>query len=211
MSDYFALLDEPRRPWLNVDLLKAKFLACSVPVHPDRCHAASPDEQRTAQQRFAEFNAAYCALADPKERLLHLLTLEQGAPPRNVQRLPPGTMDLFAEIGQACREVDQFLAASVPENSPMLKLQRFQKGLAWAETLRALEHKVQAQRETLLHELKTLNPVWEGAPPLGDPSRPAVLALDRLEVTYRRLSYLSRWAEQLRERSVTLSLPTGSL
>jgi len=36
MTDYFALLDEPRRPWLDVSSLKQKFLARSSEVHPDR-------------------------------------------------------------------------------------------------------------------------------------------------------------------------------
>ena len=36
MADYFALLDEPRRPWLDPEELKAKFHALTATVHPDR-------------------------------------------------------------------------------------------------------------------------------------------------------------------------------
>ena len=48
MSDDFALLDEPRRPWIDAELLKSKFLRLSTAVHPDRFHAATEDEKRAA-------------------------------------------------------------------------------------------------------------------------------------------------------------------
>ena len=35
MTDYFNLLSEPRRPWLNPEALKQKFLNLSAEVHPD--------------------------------------------------------------------------------------------------------------------------------------------------------------------------------
>jgi hypothetical protein len=40
MQDAFALLNEPRRPWLEAEALKQKFLALSSAVHPDRVSAA---------------------------------------------------------------------------------------------------------------------------------------------------------------------------
>jgi hypothetical protein len=46
--------------------------------------------------------------ARAQERLLHLLELELGSRPRDVQRIPSGTMDLFVEVGQVCHEVDRF-------------------------------------------------------------------------------------------------------
>src|SRR5438445_2111306 len=100
MTDYFALLDEPRRPWLDPEVLKARFLALTAEVHPDRVHGATETEKRTANQRYADLNAAYNCLREPKERLLHLLELERGKKPEEVQKIPAGMMDLFAEIGQ---------------------------------------------------------------------------------------------------------------
>ena len=40
MTDAFALLSEPRRPWLDAEALKARFLPLSAAVHPDRVHSA---------------------------------------------------------------------------------------------------------------------------------------------------------------------------
>jgi TPR repeat protein len=40
MNYAFALLSEPRRPWLDAEPLKQRFLARSNEVHPDRVHSA---------------------------------------------------------------------------------------------------------------------------------------------------------------------------
>lgn len=73
MTDYFVLLGEQRRPWLDPDSLKRKFLALSAELHPDRFHGADDAEKRSAQQGYAELNQAYNCLRRPKERLRHLL------------------------------------------------------------------------------------------------------------------------------------------
>ena len=78
MADYFALLDEPRRPWLDPEILKDKFHALAATVHPDRVHRASEPEKQEANQRYAELNAAYRCLREPTKRLRHLLELERG-------------------------------------------------------------------------------------------------------------------------------------
>src|SRR6266436_5956888 len=69
MNDYFAVLNEGRRPWIDPDLLKQKFLTLSAQVHPDRVHNASEAEKRSAQQRYTDLNSAYNCLRDSKARL----------------------------------------------------------------------------------------------------------------------------------------------
>ncbi len=204
--DYFALLDEPRQPWLEPEALKTKFLALSAQAHPDRVHGAEAAERQAANARFALLNAAYKALRDPKERLLHLLELELGAQPKDVQRIPPGTIDLFVQVGQTCREVDAFLAARARVNSPLAKVQMFERGMAWTDNLTALRQDLDRQRHALLGELRQLNDLWAAAPPPGSPARRAALPLERLEAVYRLLSYLGRWTDQLQERTVQLAL-----
>ena len=205
MSDCFALLNEPRRPCLDADALKAKFLRLSSEVHPDRVYAASAAEKEKAGQRFAELNAAYNILREPKERLLHLLELETGARPKDVQRIPPGTMDLFVEIGQICRDVDSFLAERSKATSPLLKVQLFARCQEWTEQLLALQEKVNAKRKALAAELQAMNQNWEKAGRLTGEPRQNALALERLEQLYRVFSYVARWTEQIQERVVQLS------
>lgn len=206
MPDNFALLDEPRRPWLDVESLKQKFLTRSAEVHPDRVHAASDAEKQAATRRYAELNAAHACLRETKDRLWHLLQLEMDAKPADIQRIPPGTMDLFVEVGQLCQAIDQFLAERNRVTSPMLRVQVFERGLEWTEKINALESRIREMRRTVEDEMRELNVAWEAAPPPGDPQRAKALPLDRLETLYRRTSFLSRWHQQLQERAVQLAV-----
>jgi DnaJ-domain-containing protein 1 len=205
MADSFALLSEPRRPWLDAEALKAKYLPLSAEVHPDRFHSASEAERQQATARYAELNAAHNTLREPRDRLLHLLELELGAKPKDVQRIPPGTMDLFVEVGQICRDVDAFLAQRGNVTSPLLKVQMFERGMEWADKLQALLQRINAKRDELTGELQQMNAVWESAPAIGSPERVAALPLERLEQIYRVFSYIARWSEQVQERNVQLA------
>ncbi len=204
--DAFALLGEPRRPWLDPERLKESFRALSNASHPDRVHGAPEAERAAATARYAELNAAYQLLREPKDRLVHLYELEAGQPPKDIQRIPPGTMDLFVEIGQLCRDCDSHLGQQSGVTSPMLKLKALQASLEWAEKLTRLQQLVNARRDELTEELKPLNSVWNRAPAVGSVGRATALPLERLEQIYRTLSYTTRWTEQLQERLVQLAI-----
>jgi hypothetical protein len=201
MTDYFALLDEPRRPWLDTDALKQKFLARSAAAHPDKIHSASDAEKAGAAKSFAELNSAYNCLAEPKSRLLHLLELELGARPKDIQQIPAGLADLFAEVATACRSADGFLAERAKVTSPLLQVQFFERGQAWVDKLNALQKELNHRRERLTGELKALDEKWAGA---DAASRHEMLPA--LEELYRLFSYFNRWNGQIQERVVQLSL-----
>lgn len=206
MTDAFAILSEPRRPWLDADVLKARYLPLATAVHPDRVHGASESEKAAAAERYAALDSAFNILREPRERLLHLLELEAGAKPGDIQRIPPGTMDLFVEVGQTCRDADAFLAKKSTATSPMLKLRLMQEGLDRADTLMALQGRVNLLRDGLAAELQGMGALWDAAPAIGVPDRRAALPLERLEQVYRVMSYVARWTEQLQERLVQLSM-----
>jgi curved DNA-binding protein CbpA len=200
MTDCFELLQEPRRPWLDADALKARFLELSAATHPDRFHGGTESELAQANTRSAELNVAYNTLKESRDRLFHLLELERGAPSRDIQRIPAGTMDLFVEIGQTCRDADTFLATTPNSDSPMLKLQRMRQALEWSDRLMALQRQVNTRREALETTLRNLNAAWESAPPVSSPDRMVQLPLESLEEAARAMSYVSRWTSQLQER-----------
>lgn len=206
MTDNFSLLNETRRPWLDQDALKSRFLSLSSEVHPDRLHNASPSDKAAANKRYAELNAAYNCLREPKDRLAHLLELESGAPLKDVQRIPPGTMDLFMEVGQICRDVDTFLASRAKETSPLLKIRFFEKGIEWTDKLNHLQQQINSKRDALFEELKSFDESWAKAPAIGSPERKGSLPLARLEEICRGLSYVARWNGQISERSVQLAV-----
>src|ERR1035437_8647100 len=153
MTDHFALLNEPRRPWLDADLLKQKFLALASDAHPDRIHGASESEKAEVTQSYAQLNAAFNCLAEPKLRLLHLLELELGAKPKDIQQIPTALADLFAEVATNCRSVDGFLAEKSKAASPLLQVQLFERGQDWVEKLNLLQRKLNELREKLMGEL----------------------------------------------------------
>lgn len=200
MTDCFELLQEPRRPWLEAEALKARFLELSAAAHPDRVHGGTESERAQANARSAELNAAYNTLRESRDRLFHLLELERGAASRDIQRIPAGTMDLFVEIGQSCRDADTFLATNPNSESPMLKLQRMRQALEWSDRLMALQRQVNLRREALETTLRGLNAAWESAPPPSAPDRKNHLPLESLEEAARAMSYVSRWTSQLQER-----------
>ena len=196
VPDHFALFDEPRRPWLDAEVLKTKFLTLSSTTHPDRFHNASDTEKQAANTRFQSLNAAYNCLREPKERLQHLLTLERGAKPAEVHAILPGTADLFLEIGQLCRSVDTFLAEKDRASSSLLKAQLFQQAADWSDRIAALQKKIGGQREEADVTLRAMDAEWQTG----------ARSLDQLEQIFHRLSYLTRWQQQLQERFVRLAL-----
>ena len=78
MIDYFALLDQPRAPWLDLDELKNTYYQKTLQAHPDAQTTRARADATDAT--FASLNEAYQVLQDPKRRLHHLLSLEGAAP-----------------------------------------------------------------------------------------------------------------------------------
>jgi DnaJ-domain-containing protein 1 len=203
--DNFAALDQPRQPWIDPDALKARFLELSAQSHPDRVHTANAEERAAASRRYAEFNAAYNCLREARDRVQHLLELELGAPPANVKDIAAGTMDLFVEVGQACREADRIVAARAKAASPLLQAQWLEPAMGWADKLGELQRRIHLRRDQLSAELREMNAAWKSAPPPGSTGRASALPLRRLEEIGRDLSYLTRWSGQLQERVAQLS------
>ncbi len=200
MSDYFSLLNETRRPWLDGDLLKQKFHTLSGGLHPDKIHSAGEAEKASAAKKFAELNAAYHCLTDPKLRLLHLLELELGAKPKDIQQIPAALADLFAEVSGVCRDADGFLAEKAKVTSPLLQVQLFERGQDWVEKLNILQRKLNELREQVSGRLKSLDEKWMAADAVARRE-----ILPKLEELYRLFGYFNRWNNQIQERVVQLS------
>lgn len=200
MTDYFALLDEPRRPWLEPEALKTKFLKLAAEIHPDRKHGAGKIEKAAANRSYAELNAAFNCLAEPKLRLLHLLELERGAKPKDIQQIPSVLADLFAEVAASRQNADNVLNEKDKAISPMLQVRLFERSQEQVEQLRALQTRLAGWHDKLVEELKLLDASWVS--PTGD----RTTGLNRLEELYRLFAYFNRWNNQIQERIVRLSL-----
>jgi hypothetical protein len=197
MTDYFGLLGEARRPWIDPERLKQKFLALSTESHPDRLHEAGLDQKQEAQERYTELNAAFQCLREPKDRLRHLVELERGAKPEQLHRIPPDLMDFALAVGEACRRADALLAEHSRTTSPLLRVGLFERAQEETLKLKALQEQLEVRRSALLSQVQALDGRWSAEDHAG--------MLAELESLYRLLSYCERSAGQLRERIAQLS------
>ena len=181
-------------------MLKQKFLALAAEAHPDRVHNASESEKAAVTQRYAQLNAAYNCLAEPKLRLLHLLELELGAKPKDIQQIPTALADLFAEVANSCRNADGFLVEKNKATSPLVQLQLFERGQDWMEKLNGLQRKLNELREQVTDKLESLDALWISADAIARRE-----ILPKLEELYRLFGYFNRWNNQIQERVVQLS------
>ena len=200
MKDPFALLGVPRRPWIDPNLLKQKFLSLSADSHPDRLHHANEAQKRTAQNQFTDLNAAYQSLLDHRERLLCLSELEFGKRTPEVQNIPAELMSLFLEVGKLCRDADAFLRQKAEQTSPLLKVQLFERAQHCIEGLRALQQEVTRSSGALLAEVKQLDSGWEELVAAEKQPR-----LQRLHEIAGLINYFKKWNAQIQERIVQLS------
>jgi hypothetical protein len=139
-------------------------------------------------------NRAYQTLADPRARLLALYELTKGEKPRDVQRIPPGTMDLFIEVGQTCQQLDKFLERKRAAGGMLERAALISEEFILQDSLAALRVKLEALGVTLENDLAALDARWRA----GDKD------LNALEAVYRKFSYLARWRQQLEEREIAL-------
>jgi curved DNA-binding protein CbpA len=194
--DHFALLAEPRRPWLDAEALKSKFHTLSAEVHPDRVHEAAPAEKLAAQQRYTDLNAAYQCLREPRSRIRHLLELELGAKPSDLTNIPEDLMNLFFAVGKQMRETDALLTEKAAATSPLLKVELFERAQAAVPALHELQQQIAARRDLILAQLQAVDACW--GPTSPHPT-------DELLTIWRWLSFYDRWLGQLHERVAQLS------
>jgi len=156
----FAVFGLDPAPALDGDALKDQFAKLTAEQHPDKFQQAGEAAHAEADARYAASNRAYQTLIDPRARLLALYELTKGEKPRDVQRIPPGTMDLFVEVGQACRSLDEFLERKRAATGRLEKAGLATEELTLQDTLMTLGGKLGALGTTLEEELAKLDARW---------------------------------------------------
>ena len=203
MEDHFARLTIPRRPWLDVEELKQRFHELSTEVHPDKSKNDTVKSKAALEQEFAEVNAAHQCLINTKTRVRHLIKLELGQAPENVQSIPTKMTDWFMEIGAICRKVDVFLTKKEQQDSPMLQAGLMGEGMELHHEVAELHQKLQTELAKIDDSLKALNSDWERLDGVID-GRATRLPLVKLDALGQRLSFWVKWRAQLGERSSRL-------
>lgn len=188
-EDFFALLGEPRRPWLDPEDIKEKFHELSRTAHPDQ-----QTENRTD---FARLNQAQTVLRDPKARLRHLLELEfphvRLSGPASV---PRELADLFAPIHGLLQAIDALLAKKTAASSALAKALLAREEFSLREKAEARLEELESFHAAAVAELQAFDAEWKER--LHDAGR--------LHDFYQRFAYLSRWSGQTRERLFELGM-----
>jgi DnaJ-domain-containing protein 1 len=190
----FAVFELEPGPALDTEALKQRFARATAESHPDKFAQSAEAERQAVGERYAALNQAYQVLIDPRARLLALYELTKGEKPRDVQRIPPGTMDLFKEVGEMCRELDAFLARKAATTGRLERAGLVSEELVLQDALTALRMKLEAFGATVETEIAALDARWRA----GDKD------INALEAVYRKYSYLARWRQQLEEREIEL-------
>jgi curved DNA-binding protein CbpA len=189
MTDYFVLLGQPRAPWLDPAALKEAFHRQTLQSHPD---TATPDREND----FAQLNEAYQVLRDPKRRLHHLLSLENGAPPSANQSIPQELQELFLLIGALTQGAnalhEKIRTASNALSRSLLKPQIVEL----EKEVSDLRRKVRELIEPANVQLREINSAWQ------NDRAGQTAALTNLYFTF---AYLGRWSAQLDELAFQLS------
>jgi curved DNA-binding protein CbpA len=196
MIDYFAVLQEPRRPWLDPEQLKERYQQLTLIAHPDRSLADAIKRQAdTLPYSFVAITEAYRVLSNPARRLGHLLTLD-GQDLDSAKSRPNDLIELFGRVGAFTHETDallkKFSASSSAVARSVLQPQIVNEQKAVAKLLNELEALCSSAED----ELRRADALWEE-------QRERVV--EDLKSLHHRFAYLARWMDQLRERQFQLS------
>jgi curved DNA-binding protein CbpA len=195
MIDYFALLQQPHRPWLDPDELKQKYQELTLATHPDR--QATQVNPENASSHFASINEAYRVLSNPRLRLQHLLSLEGIQAASGTQPPPEEFTDLFLSAGALIHEIDRVLEKAREAENALSKSLLRSEILDKQKRARAIADQMQQLYESVLQELRTEDERW---------NEERATVLTRLPDLQGRLTYLKRWIEQIEERQFQLSV-----
>lgn len=182
MPDHFAILAQPRRPWLDAEALKDAFHRATAQEHPDVAGGSG--------ENAAALNAAYAVLRDPATRLRHLLALEWPDCAASPTSIPATLADFFGRIA-TLRQTGAVLAK---------KEAAAQSPLAWAllagdraahrRDLQTALAELVAAEAAAQADLRSVDAMWDRR----DTTTPALLA-----AAQQQFSFLAKWQAQLRE------------
>src|SRR5271167_3279756 len=104
--DYFSVFALPRKLWIEMAALEAKFLQLSWKLHPDNFVNASEAEREASLKRSSELNDAYRTLREPVARIEYLLAIEGARKEgEHKQQAPPELLEEVFELNESLDEL----------------------------------------------------------------------------------------------------------
>lgn len=183
MTSYFALLGLEARPWLDPGELKERYHAITMAEHPD----VAPE---TGAGRFAEVNRAYQTLADPAQRLRHLMELECTGAATRGQAVPEEIAPLFPQVAETRQGLDVFLKKYAAASGPLAKALLAQEQYAVLDRLETTLIAVQDAQAASLRRLREADALWDEA---------RAEAVAQLPGIWQGLAFTTKWLASMRE------------
>jgi DnaJ-domain-containing protein 1 len=190
MTDHFAAFGERPRLWLDPEALKEKFLRLSGETHPDKFQ--EPVEKAEAAHRFAELNSSYNTLRQTRSRLVHFLELNGIRSGPQIQDVPAGVTDFFRPMSELSRRTDELLKQRAAANSPMLKVQLFERSLDLTSEIQEVQTRIIERIRGIEQEIRKLD-LSLNVGSTRDEFIPAIQA------AAAALGFLERWNAQLQQ------------
>ncbi|GAC1625593.1 MAG: co-chaperone HscB [Candidatus Acidiferrum sp.] len=140
--DYFALFGMPRKLWIEMNGLEAKYLQLSWKLHPDNFVNASEQERELSLERSSELNDAYRTLREPVARVEYLLAIEgMRKEGENKQQVPPELLEEVFELNESLDELRDAKSGGGDTATLKAKLEAAQKH--FQEKLREVDGQLQ--------------------------------------------------------------------
>ena len=199
MTDHFAVLGQPRRPWLDPNGLKREYQRLASEHHPDRKNLGTDSSSRPGESSstFAAVNEAYRVLSNPRLRLQHLLSLEgSGALDSQSSDVAADLGDVFMEAATFINEVGAYLQKREQITSTLGKSLLRAETAEFQKRADALLKRLQQVYDQIAEDLHRADELWT-----ADRAR----SVDQLRSLADRFGYLESWIGQLREKQFQLS------
>jgi hypothetical protein len=179
MTDYFSLLDLPRRPLLDSGKLNDAFA---------RKNAGN---QAAKRGEAVVLNEAFRILSDTVSRLDHLLVLESASLQDRV--ISPEVEQWFGKVAETLHRFDEIYYQVVQESLHLLRAARLQLLREQLASVEELAAGLEGLRDSLEQQLRQIDDGWpdnraEVLPRLGQ------LTLD--------LRFAQKWINELKERKL---------
>jgi curved DNA-binding protein CbpA len=154
MTDHFAALDLPRRPWLDPEELKQRFHELTARHHPDVA-GGTPD------RRFEAITTAYAVLRDPAARLRHLLELEIPEALTATAQVPASLAERFMEVATLQREIQVFAAQQSDMTTPVGRALAAPERFTMRRDVEKIAASIEVDRGRCLELLQAEDAIWE--------------------------------------------------
>ncbi|MCS1408148.1 MAG: Co-chaperone protein HscB [Verrucomicrobia subdivision 3 bacterium] len=201
--DFFAVLGLPRTPWIDADRLKAHYLEIARQSHPDQ--AEEPESKQAPNQPdSATVNEAYQVLGNDVTRLVHFLALETGHDTAQERDVPKQLVDVFMGLSPLFHEADQTIQLLRVEQTPILRANHYLSATPLLTSLSDASTKLSALAGVARTHLQTVAQAWLDLP-VSENGQQRDAILTDLRDTYRTLSFLQRWQNNIAERSFELT------